>query len=372
MAVIGICGSYGGLNTGDEAILTSLLASLRAARPEAEDEFVVFSRGVEHTRAQHRVDRVVPTRDLSRDQVLPEIDRLDLFLLGGGGILYDSEARVYLRDARLAQERGVPTLAYAVGVGPLDDPADREIVRSTLEGMDGVTVRDEASKRVLEHIGVQRPVEVTADPALLLDPEPFHPDLLAAEGVPLGRPLVGMSVREPGRAASELDEDGYHGLLAQTADYVVHRFDADVVFLPTERDDIRHAHAVAAGMVATDRAHVLKHPLEPRQLLGLVGQLDFVVAMRLHVLIFAALSATPFLPLPYANKVTEFVTEVGVPPPAPVRRESAGPLLAALDRTWDTRGSQRQTLRDRVPVLCARAGHTVERALLTLHQTSEV
>ena len=349
-----------------------MLSSLRTARPEAGDEFVVFSRDAQHTQRHHLVDRVVPTRGLSRDQVLPEIDRLDLFLLGGGGILYDSEARVYLRDVRLAQERGVPTLAYAVGVGPLDDPADRDVVHTTLERMDGVTVRDQASKRVLEHIGVQRPVEVTADPALLLEPEPFHPDLLAAEGVSLGRPLVGMSVREPGKAVSDLDESGYHGLLAETADYVVHRFDADVVFLPTERADIRHAHSVAAGMVATDRAHILKRPIAPRQLLGLVGQLDFVVAMRLHVLIFAALSATPFLPLPYANKVTEFVTDVGVPPPAPVRRESAGPLLASLDRTWDTREAQRRTLRDRVPVLSERAGHTVERALLTLNKTSEV
>jgi polysaccharide pyruvyl transferase WcaK-like protein len=43
MAVIGILGSYGGLNTGDEAILTSMLASLRVARPGVGDEFVVFA-----------------------------------------------------------------------------------------------------------------------------------------------------------------------------------------------------------------------------------------------------------------------------------------------------------------------------------------
>jgi polysaccharide pyruvyl transferase CsaB len=372
MAVIGICGSYGGLNTGDEAILSSMLASLRASRPGESDEFVVFSRNADHTRSHHRVDRVVPTRELNREEVLPEIERLDLFLLGGGGILYDGEAPVYLRDVRLAQERGVPTFAFAVGVGPLDEPEDRELVRATLERLDAVTVRDEASKRVLEHIGVERHVDVTADPALLLQPESVSSECLAGEGMPVGRPLVGLSVREPGKAASDLDEGGYHDLLAQTADYVVHRFDADVVFLPTERDDIRHGHGVASRMVATERAHVLKRPLEPRQLLGLVGHLDLVVAMRLHVLIFAALEATPFLPLPYANKVAEFVTAVGVPPPAPVRRESAGPLLAAIDRTWDTREEQRRLLREHVPVLRERAEHTVELALLTLQQTSKV
>lgn len=94
MVVIGISGSYGGLNTGDEAILTSMLASLRGARPGQPDEFVVFSRNADHTAAHHRVDRVVPTRDLNRDQVLAEIERLDLLLLGGGGILYNGEARL--------------------------------------------------------------------------------------------------------------------------------------------------------------------------------------------------------------------------------------------------------------------------------------
>ncbi|MGE5765380.1 MAG: polysaccharide pyruvyl transferase family protein [Mycobacterium leprae] len=368
MVVIGISGSYGGLNTGDEAILTSMLASLRGARPGECDEFVVFSRNADHTASHHCVDRVVPTRDLSRDQVLPEIERLDLFLLGGGGILYNGEARVYLRDVRLAQEREVPTFAYAVGVGPLDEAVDCDLVQTTLERMAGVTVRDELSRRVLEHVGLERRVDVTADPALLLEPDAFPPELLVHESVTEGRPLVGMSVREPGKAASDLDEHGYHDLLGQAADYAVYRFDADVVFLPIERDDIRHSHAVASRMVAAERVHVVKRLLEPRQMLGLVKHLDLVIGMRLHVLIFAALSATPFLPLPYAGKVTDFVAAAGVPAPAPVKRESAGPLLAAIDCTWDTREEQRRVLRERVPALREQAGRTVELALAALNQ----
>jgi polysaccharide pyruvyl transferase WcaK-like protein len=42
MATIGLPGSYGGLNIGDEAILTAVLASSREAVPFAE--VVVFSR----------------------------------------------------------------------------------------------------------------------------------------------------------------------------------------------------------------------------------------------------------------------------------------------------------------------------------------
>jgi hypothetical protein len=130
MAIIGISGSYGGLNIGDEAILASIIASLRAAR--RGDELVVFSRNAAHTWQHQQADRVVDVRALSRCDILPEVGRLDLLLLGGGGILFDSEARIFLREVRLAQECGVPTFAWAVGAGPLDDPHEREAVRVAL------------------------------------------------------------------------------------------------------------------------------------------------------------------------------------------------------------------------------------------------
>jgi polysaccharide pyruvyl transferase CsaB len=364
MGSIGILGSYGGLNLGDEAILAAMLASLRQARPH--DELIVFSRDAGHTRQHHDADRVVATREACREDVAPEIEQLDLLLLGGGGLLYDTEARAYLRDVRLAQEQHVPTFAFAVGAGPLSDLEDRKLVCETLQSMDGVTVRDEESKRVLEDVGVKRPIEVTADPALLLTPESFEEQLLRREGIDPAAACVGISVREPGRAASDLDEDSYHALLAHVADFIVERFDAEVVFISTERNDIRHAHAVMGQMVAAECGQVLKGRYGPRQLLGLMEYLDLVVGMRLHILIFAALAGVPFLPLPYAGKVWAFAEEVGMRAPASVERKSLGPLLAELDRLWDARHERSDQLRDAVPALRERARKTTELAVALL------
>jgi polysaccharide pyruvyl transferase CsaB len=364
MARIGISGSYGGLNMGDEAILTAMLASLRAARPG--DELVVFSRKADHTRRHHDVDGVAEPRNMPKESVLEELERLDLFLLGGGGLLYDTEARWYLRDVRLAQERGIPTFGYALGAGPLDNPEDRAAVCDTLDRMEGLTVRDEVAKRVLQHVGVEAAIDVTADPALLLQPEPFTTDMLFGEGVDQVSGRVGMSVREPGKAASDLDVDSYHALLSQVADFIVKRFDADVLFVPMERGDIRHSHAVIAGMLAPDRAHVLKGRYSPGQVLGLMEHLDFVVGMRLHFLIFAALQAVPFLPLPYATKVSAFVERVGASASASVNRESAGTLLAELDALWDRREQIGAELPGRVHPLVDLAAQTCAGALTLL------
>jgi polysaccharide pyruvyl transferase CsaB len=358
MTVIGVSGSYGGLNVGDEAILACIIAELR--RTVADAAIVVLSRDAEHTRTHHDVDHVIPARRVSRQNLGPMLAELDLLTLGGGGLLYDGEAPAYLRDVRLAHEIGLPTMTYAIGTGPLQSPDDRRIVRETLDSMNALTVREASAQRQLEELGVSNPIVPTADPALLMTPEPFTDQMLVAEGIDPDTRLVGMSVREPGGAAPTLDTSDYHDLVGNAADYIAHRFDADVVFVPMESQDLRHAHQVIAHMTAASRAHVLRRIYSPAQVLGLMSHLEFAVGMRLHFVIFAALAAVPVLPLPYASKVEGFLERLGLPPRALVHQDRPGPLLAYIDHLWDTRGEIRRTLPATVGTLRCEAARTVD------------
>ncbi|MDP8992409.1 MAG: polysaccharide pyruvyl transferase family protein [Actinomycetota bacterium] len=363
MTTIGISGSYGGLNAGDEAILTCIVNELGRLVPDVE--IAVFSRDPEHTEAHHDVEKGIAVRDVTRDEVVPEVERLDLLLLGGGGILYDEEAPNYVREVSLAQERGIPTMAYAIGAGPLRSRDDRLVVRDALNGMEAVTVRDTETKRLLEEVGVRKPIEVTADPALLLTPLPFTEEMLEREGVTGDRRLVGMSVREPGGAAPGLAQSPYHVTLANAADFIVDRFDADVVFVPMEQSDVGHAHRVMAEMAEPSRTTVLHRRYGPRQLLGLMEHLDLAVGMRLHFLIFAAIAEVPLLALPYASKVVGLFEALDLEVPSKLQRH-AGPLLAGLDRLWDSRDELSKILQERVPDLQERARRTSQVALSLL------
>ncbi len=366
MTTIGVSGSYGGLNVGDEAILTSIVNELGRLVPDVD--VVVFSRDAQHTERHHDVEKGIAVRDATLDEVVPEVERLDLLLLGGGGLLYDDEVHSYVREVRLAQERGIPTMAYAIGAGPLRRRDDRLVVREALNGMEAVTVRDTETKRLLEEVGVRRPIEVTADPALLLTPLPFTDEMLEREGVAKDRRLVGMSVREPGGAAPTLEHSPYHVTLANSADFIIDRFEADVVFVPMERADVGHAHRVMAEMAEPARATVLHGRYGPRQLLGLMEHLELAVGMRLHFLIFAALAGVPLLALPYASKVVGLFEALELPVPSTLQRHS-GPLLAALDRVWDARDDMREVLRQRVPPLEERARQTSAIALAVLEKS---
>jgi polysaccharide pyruvyl transferase CsaB len=365
---VGISGSYGGLNLGDEAILEGIVKELRRALPV---EITVFSRDADDTRARHEVERVVPVRALSRDEVLPEVQRLDLLVLGGGGILFDGEAQTFIREVMLAHEQRVPVMIYAISAGPLKERMTQNMVREGLERAAVVTVRERDARRVLEEIGVHREIVVTADPALLLEPEPLPADALKREGLDNGRQLVGVSVREPGAAAPDIDEAMYHKLLADAADFIVDRYDADVVFVPLEPTmlDVQQAHAVVARMLRAQRATVLKGDYTSGQMVSLMGHFAFAVGMRLHFLIFASLENVPFVALPYAPKVGGYIDDLGIEMP-PLHQVSAGRLIAHIDHAWDRRRQLQARIARALPKLQARARHNNEIAVRLLKQST--
>jgi polysaccharide pyruvyl transferase CsaB len=354
---VGISGSYGGLNLGDEAILEGILRQLRASLPV---EVTVFSRNADDTLKRHRVERAIDVRQRSREQIRPEVARLDLLILGGGGILFDAEVGIYLREVMLAHEAGVPVLVYAISAGPLDRPESRTAVKEALDRAAIVTTRDRLTQHLLESIGVQQDVRVTADPALLLEPQTLPPGALDREGIERhGQWLIGISVREPGVAAPDLDTDKYHVLLANAADFLIERFDADLVFVPMESRmlDLQHSHAVLSKMANPHRARVLKGRYTSGEMLAFMKHFDFAVGMRLHFLIFAALQRVPFVALPYGSKVEGFLEDVEMPMPR-VQQINAGQLIAHLDRCLDTRQQLVKRIDQHLPDLVERARST--------------
>lgn len=363
---VGISGSYGGLNLGDEAILQVILTELRQAGPV---EITVFSRDADDTRRRHRVERVVELRSTPRSHAQTIVSSLDLLILGGGGILFDADADMYLREVFLALDAGTPVMVYAVGAGPLLDAAVRARVRDALDRVQVVTVRDRYSRQLLEEMGVSREIGVTADPAVLLTPEPLTLDeILRAEAIDPEARLVGFSVREPGPAAPGLDVEHYHRLLANAADFMVDRLDAEIVFIPLEQRtfDVQHSHAVVGRMSHAQRATVLKRPYTPGQILSLLEHFHFAVGMRLHFLIFSALAGVPFVSVPYATKVSAFSEDLRVPHRA-LEHVSAGELIAKIDRGWDEREERRARSQDALRELqvLARANSRLALSLLS-------
>src|SRR5687768_306197 len=162
---VAISGSYGGMNLGDEAILSGMLKELKAS---LDVDVVVFSRNPEDTEKRHKV-KALAIQEMHKDEVMSELKKLDLFILGGGGILFDGMVENFLRDVIWSLELNVPVMVYAISVGPLKLPESRKLVTEVLNKVNIITVRESESKRILHDLGVNLPIEVTADPAFLID-----------------------------------------------------------------------------------------------------------------------------------------------------------------------------------------------------------
>jgi polysaccharide pyruvyl transferase CsaB len=363
---IGITGSYGGLNLGDEAILHSIISQIRNS---IAAEITVFTRNAQDTISRHDADRVVAVRKLARPEVRPEIENLDILIVGGGGILYDADAKIYLREAIIATEKNIPVMIYAVGVGPLKEPIIQDSVRNYLCNVDVITVRDRRSQQILEEIGLQREVIVTADPALLLTPELVTLADLKREGITNHKRLIGMSVREAGVAAPDIHEEHYHLLLANAADFMIERFDADVIFIPMEPSefDLQNSHAVISKMLRPQHATILKGTYSSGQVLSIISKCEFTVGMRLHFLIFSAIQGVPFVALPYSLKVGGFLDDMHIEMP-PIHLVNEGRLIAYIDKSWDQRKLLQERIKQTIPILQSRAKENNKLLLELIHQ----
>jgi polysaccharide pyruvyl transferase WcaK-like protein len=349
---IGISGSYGGMNLGDEAILQSIIAELRRRIPGSL-EVLVFSMGPADTLApwaRHDVERALLVRELSRAEVTEEIGGLDLFILGGGGLLYNGEARHYVRELQIAREFGIPAMTWALGAGPLDDREDRSAVRRVLNRTDAIVVRDERDRRLLQEVGgvgqqrvVVPDLEAGGCGSRLADGEPDQ----ARAG---SEPLRPEHVRGERFRLHQEGRVGRHRDVAGDADFLVDRLGATVVFVPMERcrSDLQHA-------------RILYAEYTPGQVLGFMSHLELAIGMRLHFLIFPALAGVTFVPLPYASKVEGLVHELGIPS-LPIQDLTVGRLLARIDHAWDMRDELRDRVTERLPLLRQRAARTAEMA----------
>jgi polysaccharide pyruvyl transferase CsaB len=353
---VAISGSYGGLNLGDEAILEGILKELRAS---LDVDVVVFSYNAKDTESRHHV-RAIPIREVHKDEVIEILKKLDLLILGGGGILFDGVVETFLRDVAWAQELKIPVMVYAVSAGPLKSPESKQLVSQVLNKAEIITVREAESKRILHDLGITKPIEVTGDPALLIKPQLFTKEMLKKDGIDPDGNLIGFSAREPGLAAPELNIDHYHAILANAADFMIERYNCQILFIPFEMGanrDPQMSHAIISKMLNARYASVLKSEYNSGQTLGLMKHLTFAVGMRVHFLIFAALQGIPFVSLPYASKVKGFLEDLEMPY-TPVEHWNTGKLCALIDYAWDNRKTIAKKLDEKIPPLQEKAKKT--------------
>ncbi|HIW31320.1 MAG TPA: polysaccharide pyruvyl transferase CsaB [Candidatus Paenibacillus intestinavium] len=309
-----ISGYYGFSNSGDEAVLRSILLALQEQGEQANVKIVpiVLSNDPASTTAMYGVEAMPRMHPASLWKAIKSADAL---ISGGGSLLQDATSKktipYYTGVIKLAQWLGKPTFIYAQGLGPVNSRAMFPLIKSTMKKSRYISVRDEQSAQLLRNIGVvQQPIEVVPDPVMGM---PLPDQQTAWKVIEQDKPVIGVSVRFWRSDRQELTA------IAEALIKLINKRSVHIRFLPFHTpDDVeasRYVHDLIAPHLNDHATIEIAHVEDdPQQMLLAVSLCDVLFGMRLHALIYAANRRVPLLGLSYDPKIDQFLERIGSVP----------------------------------------------------------
>ena len=290
-----LCGYYGKGNGGDEALLVSLLQML----PKSVEP-IVLSGNPEETR---KLYDVASCPRASAFPILQALDKSDFFIWGGGSLMQDATSLTspiyYAGLMALAQQKGLKTIAWAQGIGPLNRSVTKWMTRNVLQGCAGVSVRDKASAELLTQWQMS-PI-IAPDPVWALESTPVTDKLYSSDA-----PKVAVALR----SHPLLTPQRLH-LITSALIAFQQATDAFILLVPFQPEkDIAIANALHKSL--KDNSQVISLQ-DPRKLKGLFKDVTMTIGMRLHSLIMAAAENSCCFALSYDPKVSQLMSECNLP-----------------------------------------------------------
>ncbi len=356
-------GYYGFGNAGDEAILQSIHQNIDNSGGDIS--VTVLSNDPDDTKERYDFNAVNRFKLIA---VMKALKSCDALVSGGGSLLQDHTSTrslfYYLMIILVSGFMNKKIMIYANGIGPVQKKINRLLVRHIIGRADVITLRDDVSAQELKNMGVKRDdVRVTADPVFTLHGAPREEavTLLNDCGIPCDIPFVCVSVRD-WTGMGPFKEN-----VAMLCDDIHDTYGRNIVLIAMQTpNDIGISNDVQRLM--KNKAYVLDVRYTAEQIMGIIGMADFVLAMRLHMLIFSARMCTPLIGIIYDPKVAAYVKTLSMPSAGDVTDFTAETAIAAVKLIVNDREKYAAALRQKSADLEALA-HEDAQQLLRLLET---
>jgi polysaccharide pyruvyl transferase CsaB len=331
-----LSGYYGFDNLGDDAMLLGIMDSLKQYNPHLK--ILILSHNPMQTRIRFGHNSINRMNIL---KIFYSMMKSHLFINGGGNLIQDNTSTrsllYYLATISFAKLYGMKVMIYGNGIGPLNKEFDQKLSAKILNSVDVITLREEISKKVLEKIKVTKPqISITADPAFTLEisTNNISKNILFEEDIPTDKKLIGFCIRkwpEDGLAAEEL---------AKICDYITENYNTTSIFIPMHYPyDIEASKIIVSKM--KNKAYVISNKYNISEVLNLISQLDFLIGMRLHSLIFAVKFGVPVIGISYEPKVDGFLKLIGQTPDINIKNINFTDFKNKFDILWKNKDQMR-------------------------------
>lgn len=359
-----LSGYYGFGNMGDESLLAVISSSLAKACPG-----VKITALTRHPKKDSERTGLRCVNRMRLGAVWREMGRGHLFLSGGGSLLQDATSgkslQYYTALLQLAKKRGMETMIYANGIGPIQREKNRRLTGRVAAGCDRISVRDPDSLEELVSMGVARErIHLSADPAFLLTP-PGEGERkktltrLGLCGLTEGQYAV-LSLRHLRNRKEGEGDDRLAGEIARFCTDLQKQFGLTAVLVPMQpQNDMEICRKVQ------EKAAVPVHTANPdsaAELLAITAGAKLAVGMRLHCLIYAAAAGIPVIGLSYDPKIDALMKCLEQPYVYRAETVCADDLTAAVGDILNKEENVRATIRRTAEVMRQRCMDDVQAA----------
>ncbi|AFS79082.1 polysaccharide pyruvyl transferase [Gottschalkia acidurici 9a] len=303
MNKIVISGYYGFNNIGDESILTAIISNLKDNIDDID--ITVLSKNPELTYNKHNVN-AIDRKNIF--QIIKEIRKCDILISGGGSLLQDvTSARnviYYLSIMIIGILFRKKVMIYSQGIGPINRPINRYLTKIVLNKVDVITLRDHKSEKILREINIKnKNINVTADPVIGLKKRDtkLGREMLVKSGMKdTNKPIIGFAIRGRDRDQNLID------VMSSVSDKIIDEMGVNVVFIPFHYgEDMKVLSEIEQNM--KNKAIFLKGKYDINEMLSIIGNLDLLIGIRLHSLIFGAVMNIPMIAVSYDPKINNFM-----------------------------------------------------------------
>jgi len=351
MPKILLSGYYGFDNAGDDAVLYGIIFSLHRLNPKIE--ITVLSNKPETTRELFKIKAY---NRWNIKEVIAQIKQADLVILGGGTLLQDRTSPksplYYLGITLLAKILKKPVVYYGQGFGPIIHRFNKRLIKSIVNKVDFLTVRDkESGDELKDQYNIKCPIYLAADPALTIGQDEVNveegKEILNKYQIDFTKRIAFIAVR------NWKNEEHFKKELAKVADYL-HKLEIQVVFLA-----MQNPHDLAPSLdilqLMEETGSVIEEALNFKQILSVLSFGNLMIGMRLHALILAAIVNLPFIALSYDPKIDRFAESLGKKRIGKIEEIEAEQLIEQINEIITNEDEERKKLADNLESIVKKA-----------------
>ncbi len=337
-----LVGYNGANNTGSESRLLSIIDDVRAV---LGDDTIITIPSLNPVNLYRYIEesptlRVAPVPSIYFSALKRLVRENDLIMLVEGSCYMDTWTSAllwaFLWATKVAADEGRPSMAYAVDSGRLSN-GNVKRVRKTASRTDLIIARTQAAAERLRELGVEAPIEVTADSTFTYQMDPGDKDILlrtwpeATSGVvgiaaidfyewpivirPVGRkadcyrwPYYFSRSRERTAATQRLTEG-----LAREAERIVTEYDKDIALFCMEELDEPLARQIQGLMSCPERTRIYSSTeYNASEMMGLLGSLDGLISSRYHACVMASFGGVPMVAIGHDLRVEDLIRDMNI------------------------------------------------------------